>query len=138
MYPIPSPTPAGVPVPRTPVDDDPIGTYLQELGSTSRGLGDAAVATLERAVATYRACGYSWADVGRRLGLTRQAAHQRFRHLDTERVVVVRVLDAFGKARAVLYAETVDGRRVDLSWVAEHERAALQAQQQRAAIEAGA
>jgi hypothetical protein len=25
-----------------------------------------------------RACGYSWAEIGSRLGITRQAAHQRW------------------------------------------------------------
>ena len=31
-----------------------------------------------QAVAALRACGYSWAEIAARLGVTRQAAHQRF------------------------------------------------------------
>ncbi|SDD17365.1 hypothetical protein [Actinokineospora iranica] len=36
----------------------------------------------ERAVAAARATGASWADVGAALGVSRQAAHERFRALD--------------------------------------------------------
>ncbi|WP_018682689.1 hypothetical protein [Actinokineospora enzanensis] len=37
----------------------------------------------QHAVAAYRSTGASWTDVGNNLGITRQAAHERFRHLDT-------------------------------------------------------
>jgi hypothetical protein len=33
---------------------------------------------LSKAVKRLRGCGYSWAEIGSRLGITRQAAHQRW------------------------------------------------------------
>jgi hypothetical protein len=35
-------------------------------------------ATIAKAVKGLRACGYSWAEIGSRLGTTRQAAQQRW------------------------------------------------------------
>jgi hypothetical protein len=41
-------------------------------------LADDINAALEEAVKGLRACGYSWAEIGVRLGITRQAAQQRW------------------------------------------------------------
>jgi hypothetical protein len=49
------------------------------LGVLSKLSGDVDAAMLH-AVAAARAEGYSWADIGRELGTTRQAAQQRFGH----------------------------------------------------------
>ncbi len=56
----------------------------------------AAEATLEAAVAAERAIGKSWADIGLRLGVTRQAAFKRF-----------------GKVTDILTGETMTARNVD-------------------------
>jgi hypothetical protein len=45
------------------------------LQPTERYELDAAIA---EAVKGLRGCGYSWAEIGSRLGITRQAAHQRW------------------------------------------------------------
>ena len=41
-------------------------------------LADLVEHTLHHAITGLRAAGYSWTDIGTRLGITRQAAHQRF------------------------------------------------------------
>jgi hypothetical protein len=41
------------------------------------GLADELDAAIAEAVKGLRGCGYSWAEIGSRLGITRQAAHQR-------------------------------------------------------------
>ncbi|MBN9101466.1 MAG: hypothetical protein J0I49_25665 [Pseudonocardia sp.] len=51
---------------------------LPDLAALAHGV-DAALAT---AVTGLRARGYSWAEIGARLGITRQAAHQRWAHLE--------------------------------------------------------
>ena len=42
------------------------------------GLADEIDAAIAEAVKGPRACGYSWAEIGSRLGVTRQAAQQRW------------------------------------------------------------
>ncbi len=42
------------------------------------GLADEIDAAIAQAVTGLRACGYSWAEIGARLGITRQAAQQRW------------------------------------------------------------
>ena len=42
------------------------------------GAADEVDALLVEAVARCRADGYSWAEIGKRLGVTRQTAHERF------------------------------------------------------------
>ena len=42
------------------------------------GLADELDAAIAEAVKGLRGCGYSWAEIGSRLGITRQAAHQRW------------------------------------------------------------
>jgi hypothetical protein len=51
--------------------------------------GEALQRALERAVIRHRLAGASWADVGRSLGISRQSAQQRFRHLDLGQVHLV-------------------------------------------------
>jgi hypothetical protein len=46
--------------------------------ATLADLADDIDTALHRAVAGLRAAGFSWADIATRLGITRQAAHQRF------------------------------------------------------------
>ncbi len=41
-------------------------------------LGDEIDTAIAQAVKGLRACGYSWAEIGARLGITRQAAQQRW------------------------------------------------------------
>lgn len=50
---------------------------LPDLAALAGGV-DAALAT---AVAGLRGAGYSWSEIAARLGITRQAAHQRWGHL---------------------------------------------------------
>lgn len=50
---------------------------LPELAQLQRELDD----VMGQAVVGLKAKGYSWADVAERLGVSRQAAHQRFGHL---------------------------------------------------------
>jgi hypothetical protein len=65
---------------------------------------------LERAVKKVRLEGGSWSDVGAGLGITRQAAWERFRHLDDRRgLVEVRVVvDATGKRTATARSVELD------------------------------
>ena len=42
------------------------------------GLAEEIDAAIAEAVRGLRACGYSWAEIGSRLGITRQAAQQRW------------------------------------------------------------
>ena len=42
------------------------------------GLADELDAAIAEAVKGLRGCGCSWAEIGSRLGITRQAAHQRW------------------------------------------------------------
>jgi biotin operon repressor len=42
------------------------------------GLAEEIVTAIAEAVNGLRACGYSWAEIGARLGITRQAAQQRW------------------------------------------------------------
>ena len=42
------------------------------------GLADELDAAIAEAVKGLRGCGYSWAEIGSRLGITRQAAQQRW------------------------------------------------------------
>jgi hypothetical protein len=46
--------------------------------SLMTGLADEMDAAVAEAVKGLRACGYSWAEIGSRLGITRQAAQQRW------------------------------------------------------------
>ena len=46
--------------------------------SLMTGLADELDAAIAEAVKGLRACGYSWAEIGSRLGVTRQAAQQRW------------------------------------------------------------
>ena len=43
------------------------------------GLAEEIDTAIAEAVKGLRACGYSWAEIGSRLGITRQAAQQRWR-----------------------------------------------------------
>ena len=43
-------------------------------------LADQVDTTIADAITSLRACGYSWADIGSRLGISRQAAQQRWGH----------------------------------------------------------
>jgi len=43
------------------------------------GLADEIETAVAEAVKGLRTCGYSWAEIGSRLGITRQAAQQRWR-----------------------------------------------------------
>jgi hypothetical protein len=51
---------------------------LPELAALAGRVDDAMAA----AVTGLRAAGYSWAEIAARLGITRQAAHQRWGHLE--------------------------------------------------------
>jgi len=62
--------------PATSPADDPI--ELRRIGLAQRDIA-AAEDGLRKAVRAARAAGYTWADVGRTLGVTRQAAQLRFR-----------------------------------------------------------
>ena len=58
------------------VENDEYGAFVRRvLRAYARRVGDGDVA---EAVKGLRACGYSWAEIGSRLGITRQAAHQRW------------------------------------------------------------
>jgi hypothetical protein len=46
--------------------------------SLMTGLADELDAAIAEAVKSLRGCGYSWAEIGSRLGITRQAAQQRW------------------------------------------------------------
>ena len=50
-----------------------------EARSLMTGLADELDAAVAEAVKGLRGCGYSWAEIGSRLGITRQAAQQRSR-----------------------------------------------------------
>ena len=84
--------------PRRLVENDEYGAFVQRiLHAYARRVGDGDVEALAlmlgvadeidsaiaEAVKGLRACGYSWAEIGSRLGITRQAAQQRWGdHLD--------------------------------------------------------
>lgn len=76
-----------VPVVGDVVDVDPVlppqGRPVDDL-ATIRAVGEQLHALLEDAVSVVRLNGGSWTDVGRALGITRQSAHARFRHLDRD------------------------------------------------------
>jgi hypothetical protein len=56
------------------VENDEYGAFVRRgLRAYARRVGDGDV----EAVKGLRACGYSWAEIGSRLGITRQAAQQR-------------------------------------------------------------
>jgi hypothetical protein len=80
-------TPKG---PRRQVENDDYGAFVLR-GYSRRvadgdvealilmtGLADELDAAIAEAVKGLRGCGYSWAEIGSRLGITRQAAHQRW------------------------------------------------------------
>lgn len=54
---------------------------LPELATLAAAVDDALVT----AVRGLRAAGYSWTEIAARLGISRQAAHQRWGHLDPTR-----------------------------------------------------
>jgi hypothetical protein len=75
------------------VENDEYGAFVRRvLRAYARRVGDGDVealilmtsladqidAAIAEAVKGLRACGYSWADIGSRLGITRQAAQQRW------------------------------------------------------------
>jgi hypothetical protein len=62
--------------PATTPADDP--RELRRIGLAQRGATDADT-ELYNAVRAARAAGYTWADIGLTLGVTRQAAQTRFR-----------------------------------------------------------
>ena len=83
-------TPKG---PRRQVENDDYGAFVRRVlrGYSRRvadgdvealilmtGLADELNAAIAGAVKGLRGCGYSWAEIGSRLGITRQAAHQRW------------------------------------------------------------
>jgi hypothetical protein len=83
-------TPKG---PRRQVENDDYGAFVRRVlrGYSRRvadgdvealilmtGLADELDAAIAEAVKGLRGCGYSWAEIGSRLGITRQAAHQRW------------------------------------------------------------
>jgi hypothetical protein len=60
----------------------PAETYVEAL-ALMLGVADEIDSAIAEAVKGLRACGYSWAEIGSRLGITRQAAQQRWGdHLD--------------------------------------------------------
>jgi hypothetical protein len=78
---------------RRQVENDEYGAFVRRvLRAYARRVGDGDVealilmtsladqidAAIAEAVKGLRACGYSWADIGSRLGITRQAAQQRW------------------------------------------------------------
>lgn len=78
-----------------------------------------------RAVATARLQGASWADIGRELGITKQSAHQRFRWLEAGGFRLLRAVDG-GEAWFELVAlpgERLDPRRqsAEVAWQAMRE-----------------
>ena len=79
--------------PRRQVENDEYAAFVRRiLHACSRRVGDGDVEALAlmlglaeeigtaiaEAVKGLRACGYSWAEIGSRLGITRQAAQQRW------------------------------------------------------------
>ena len=79
--------------PRRQVENDEYAAFVRRiLRAYSRRVGDGDVEALAlmlglaeeidtamgEAVKGLRACGYSWAEIGSRLGITRQAAQQRW------------------------------------------------------------
>ena len=83
--------------PRHQVENDEYAAFVRRiLRAYSRRVGDGDVEALAlmlglaeeidtaiaEAVKGLRACGYSWAEIGSRLGVTRQAAQQRWVQLD--------------------------------------------------------
>ena len=79
--------------PRRQVENDEYGAFVRRVlrGYSRRvadgdvgglilmtGLADELDAAIAEAVKGLRGCGYSWAEIGSRLGITRQAAHQRW------------------------------------------------------------
>jgi hypothetical protein len=79
--------------PRRQVENDEYAAFVQRiLRAYSRSVGDGDVealvlmvdlaeqidASIAEAVKGLRACDYSWAEIGSRLGITRQAAQQRW------------------------------------------------------------
>ena len=80
--------------PRRQVENDEYSAFVRHiLRAYARRIGDGDVEALAlmlglaeeidiaiaEAVKGLRACGYSWAEIGSRLGITRQAAQQRWR-----------------------------------------------------------
>jgi hypothetical protein len=68
---------------RRSVENDEYGAFVRRiLRAYSRRVADGDVEALTLmtglAVKGLRACGYSWAEIGSRLGITRQAAQQRW------------------------------------------------------------
>jgi len=78
--------------PRRQVENDDYGAFVRRVlrGYSRRvadgdvealilmtGLADELDAAIAEAVKGLRRCGYSWAEIGSRLGITRQAAHQQ-------------------------------------------------------------
>ena len=71
--------------PRRRVENDDYAAFVRRiLRAYSCRVGDGDVVAravmlgLAEAVKGLRACGYSWAEIGSRLGITRQAAQQRW------------------------------------------------------------
>jgi hypothetical protein len=65
-----------VPAPRTPADQ------LADTAAAARLVHRRVLSELERAVLRVRLSGGSWAMVGAAAGVSRAAAHKRWRHLD--------------------------------------------------------
>lgn len=79
-------TPLSMPQQRPALDDVP----LEQLRDFGRLAGQALADALERAVRHLRLAGASWSDVGDRLGVTRQSAWEKYRHVDAYGVRLVR------------------------------------------------
>ena len=55
---------------------------LEDLAALRQSLGEAVEQAITRGVRWLRLSGASWTVVGRALGVTRQAAHEKYRHVD--------------------------------------------------------
>lgn len=85
------PTPLDVPRQRPPA---PAGTRLAVSLEQSRALAPALLLATADAVRLARLQGRSWADIGQALGVSRQSAWERWRHLDGAGVgLVLREVD---------------------------------------------
>lgn len=85
------PTPLDMPNPRLP---------LAQLPAVAAAMHSALTAAVELGVVRARMTGASWADIGRALGMTKQSAHERFRHLEGGKLAVGYVRDPLTNRRS--------------------------------------